>query len=95
MFTVIIIMFLGIAVGWLSKGRASAYIRRLITFLIWVLLFLLGVEVGGNSDVINSLGSLGVEAFVLAVAGVCGSAVLSWLLYVFVLRSVRRGGRRC
>ena len=86
MFTVIIIMFLGIAVGWLSKGRASAYIRRLITFLIWVLLFLLGVEVGTDPDVTGALGFLGVEAFVLAVAGVLGSSVLSWVLYKFVMR---------
>lgn len=95
MFTVISVMIVGLCVGLLLRHRCLVFVPRVITALIWLLLFLLGVEVGGNSDVINSLGSLGVEAFVLAVAGVCGSAVLSWLLYVFVLRSVRRGGRRC
>ena len=95
MFTVISVMIVGLCVGLLLRHRRLVFVPRVITVLIWLLLFLLGVEVGGNSDVINSLGSLGVEAFVLAVAGVCGGAVLSWLLYVFVLRSVRRGGRRC
>lgn len=84
MFTVIIIMCAGIVFGFLSRGRLSGFVRRVITVLIWSLLFLLGVEVGGNPRVVGALGSLGVEAFVVSVAGVLGSAVLAWLLYKYV-----------
>ena len=49
--------------------------------LIWILLFLLGVEVGVNPRVVGSLGSLGVEAAVIAVFAVLGCGVLCRLLF--------------
>ena len=49
--------------------------------LIWLLLFLLGVEVGGNPRIIQGIATLGAEALVLGVAGIVGSAVLAWTLW--------------
>lgn len=46
MFTVILIMLCGIVVGRLLRGRVLSFVPRVITFLIWLLLFLLGIEVG-------------------------------------------------
>lgn len=84
MFTVIVIMLAGVALGYVLKAGRFVYVRRIVTVLIWVLLFLLGVEVGGNPRVVSGIGRLGVEAVVIAVAGVLGSSVLAWLLYRFV-----------
>lgn len=51
---------------------------RLITYLIWLLLFLLGVEVGGNEQIIKALPTLGVEALLISVATVVGCCSLAW-----------------
>ena len=80
MFTVILVMLSGMLLGCLLRNRRMTFLPRVVMFLIWVLLFLLGVEVGANPEIIRNLKSLGVEAFVLAVAGTLGSAVLAWAL---------------
>jgi uncharacterized membrane protein YbjE (DUF340 family) len=68
MFTVIGIMFLGIGLGYLLRHSNLPGIQRVITLLIWLLLFLLGIEVGQNEQVIRSLPTLGLVALVIAVA---------------------------
>lgn len=90
MFTVILVMLSGMLLGRLLRNRRMTFLPRVVMFLIWVLLFLLGVEVGANPEIIRNLKSLGVEAFVLAVAGTLGSAVLAWALW----RCAERSGER-
>ena len=46
-----------------------------------MLLFLLGVEVGGDERIIRGIASLGVEAALVALAGVAGCALLCILLW--------------
>lgn len=81
MFTVILIMACGIALGWLLRRRRLPMLGKIINFFIWVLLFLLGVEVGGDERIVNGIASLGLEAAIIAVAGVAGSAVIALLLW--------------
>lgn len=90
MFTVILVMLSGMLLGRLLRNRRMAFLPRVVMFLIWVLLFLLGVEVGANPEIIRNLKSLGVEAFVLAVAGTLGSVVLAWALWRYAERSGER-----
>lgn len=81
MFTIILIMAAGIGIGWLLRNRKLKYLGKLTNALIWVLLFLLGVEVGSDERIIKGLATLGVEAVVISVAGIAGSALLSWWLW--------------
>lgn len=90
MFTVILVMLSGMLLGRLLRNRRMTFLPRVVMFLIWVLLFLLGVEVGANPEIIRNLKSLGVEAFVLAVAGTLGSAVQAWALWRYAERSGER-----
>ena len=57
MFTVIGLMLGGMAIGFLLRRQEFSWINKVITSLIWVLLFLLGVEVGGNRQIVEGLGS--------------------------------------
>ncbi|HEY5592616.1 MAG TPA: LysO family transporter [Paludibacter sp.] len=84
MFIVITCMLLGIAVGYLFRNRKIRFIHRIILTLIWLLLFLLGLEVGSNENVVRQFGTLGFEAFLLATAGTLGSVVFAWLLWLTV-----------
>lgn len=83
-------MFCGIGVGWLLRHRRVPFIGRVITLLIWALLFCLGIEVGMNPQVINRLSDLGLEALVLCLAGMAGSLALAWALWRVVLK--KKGG---
>lgn len=47
-FLIIGLMLCGVLTGYLFRKRKLNFIYRVITFLIWILLFLLGTEVGDN-----------------------------------------------
>ena len=81
MFTIILIMAAGIGIGWLLRGKKIPFLGNLTNFLIWVLLFLLGVEVGGDERIVKGIATLGVEAVAVAIAGVAGSCLLAWGLW--------------
>ena len=90
MFIVILFIFLGITAGYVLRTRIKSktagttvakWSSRLTTWLIWLLLFMLGIEVGGNEQIISALPTLGVEALVLSVFATLGSCALAWALW--------------
>lgn len=87
MFIVIAFMILGTVVGYIFRSNKLVNISKIITFIIWVLLFLLGVEVGTNPDIIAGLGTIGVEALIITVAAVLGSALVAILLWRYIKKS--------
>ena len=48
MLKIVMIMLCGIGTGYLLRNKKMSFIGRVITALIWVLLFLLGIEVGSE-----------------------------------------------
>ena len=81
MFTVIIFMLTGVLLGYLTRKWRMGWLGYTVNALIWVLLFLLGMEVGGNGDLMRSLPTLGLEAGLLATGATLGSAAAAWLLW--------------
>ena len=55
MFTIIGLMLTGMLLGYLLRKRSLHKIHTVITVLIWALLFILGIEVGGNEQIIKGL----------------------------------------
>ncbi|MDR3653981.1 MAG: LysO family transporter [Paludibacter sp.] len=84
MFVVISCMLTGIAVGYLIRRWKIRFIHGFILTFIWLLLFLLGLEVGANDIVIKQFGKLGFDAFILATGGTLGSVVAAWVLWLTV-----------
>ena len=74
----------GLIAGWCLRCRRFAWTGRLSVFLIWLLLFLLGLEAGGNRMVMQSLPSLGLEALGVAVVCAAGSCAAVWLLWMLI-----------
>ncbi len=81
MFIIVGIMLTGVLVGYLFRSKKLSWIQSLITLFIWILLFLLGVDVGENQTIINNLHTLGVEALCISVASVIGSASFALILW--------------
>ena len=65
MFIIIGIMLTGMLVGYLLRNKRLLWIHKIITLLIWTLLFLLGIDVGGNEAIIKGLHTLGLEAIII------------------------------
>ena len=84
MLVVIGIMLGGIIVGYLFRHASWKGLPTLITLFIWILLFLLGNEIGRDEQVVRSFHSLGMEAAMLTFAAVTGSTLCAWLLWMIV-----------
>lgn len=82
MFTIIGLMLTGMLLGYLLRKRNLSKIHKVITVLIWVLLFILGIEVGGNEQIIKGLHTIGLEAVILTIGGTLGSVIAAWALTV-------------
>lgn len=93
MITIISIMAAGILVGRFLRNRENRFLGRIITYLIWILLFLLGVEVGVNRTVVSQFTTLGAEAFILTVFGLAGSILFSWILWCFIAKRNKKEGK--
>lgn len=81
MFTIIELMLTGMLLGYFLRKRNLRKIHTIITVLIWVLLFILGIEVGGNEQIIKGLHTIGMEAVVLTLGGTLGSVIAAWALW--------------
>ncbi len=94
MLTVISIMLIGIVAGYLLRRHRITCISRVITVLIWALLFLLGVEVGSDSRIVQGLWSLGLRAVVISALCTLGSCAAAWALWRLIRRSPAASPRR-
>ena len=86
MFIIIGIMLTGMLLGFLLRNKRLSWIHKIITLLIWVLLFLLGIDVGGNEAIIKGLHTLGLEALIITLAAVIGSILCAWGLWYLLYK---------
>lgn len=90
MYIIIGLMLTGMLLGFLLRKQKLSGIHKVITVLIWLLLFLLGIEVGGNQEIINGLHTIGLEAIVITVAAVLGSVTAAWGLWYVLYKKNRK-----
>lgn len=75
------IMLCGMLAGRLLRGRLRPEaLRRWIFLAIMLLLFFLGIAVGGNAQLVRDLPHLGGAALTLALGGIGGTLVCALLL---------------
>ena len=89
MITVLLVMLSGIFIGF-AVNRFPRLLKindRLISGVIYVLLFLLGISVGLNKTIIQNLDKIGVQAIIITVGAISGSVFILWLLYKFMFKS--------
>ena len=82
----------GISFGFLVRNREKSLqiSNRVSSFLIFILLSLLGISFGRNKAVLGNLSVVGLQAIVLTFGGVIGSILVSLFIYRFFFK---RGGR--
>lgn len=93
MLIVISLLLGGIAAGYLLRRRGvGIWAGRAVTGLAWLLLFLLGIEAGGNEAVTSGLATLGLDALAIALFATGGSVAAAALLWRFASRGKQKGG---
>ena len=81
MFIILLCMFGGIISGYLLRKWKFTHINRIILTLVWLLLFMLGLELGLNDQVVTQFAQLGFEAFLIALFGTLGSVLAALFLW--------------
>ncbi|MDX9941678.1 MAG: LysO family transporter [Bacteroidales bacterium] len=92
MLEILVLMALGMLVGYILRGKQKAIsgIEKAILWSIFLLLFFLGLSIGGNEVIMASLPSLGLNALIITLGGVAGSIIAAWALWKLVFKKVRR-----
>ncbi len=65
----------------MRKTTHIKYVSSVISVIIVLLLFFLGVSVGANKEIVNSFANIGVDAFAIATACTIGSLLSAWFVY--------------
>lgn len=83
MVSILLVLAAGILFGllFINKPKLHQINTHLFNWAIYLLLFLLGISVGTNQEVIKSLGKIGYEAIAIAVGSIAGSVFLSGILF--------------
>lgn len=86
MIVVLLFLWMSAVLGYLFRRHPLRWIAPLTTYIIWILLFLLGIEVGSNQQLTASLGSLGIESAIAAGFMVAGSSMGASLFHRNITR---------
>ncbi len=92
MITVLVIMTAGILIGWLisNKEKLLKINSELTNWAIYLLLFLLGLSVGSNEEILTNFDRIGLQAIVITIFAVIGSILVSWLTYIIFFKKNER-----
>jgi len=72
---------LGVITGYIMRYKhLHIKIDNYLIFSVVVLLFLIGVNLGNNENVIKNIAVLGVQSFVLAITSIIGSAIIAYVI---------------
>ncbi len=84
MIKVLLIMIAGIVAGYLlrRKEKTIKWLNKSALYIIFLLLFFMGIAVGNNPTIMENLGTIGLKGLILSVFALLGSVMLAWLVYV-------------
>lgn len=82
MFSILLFMLAGVVLGYLFRHVVLFHkTEKTISITILFLLFFFGLNIGANRSLIHNFSSFGLQALLLAIAGLCGSLIMSWITY--------------
>lgn len=82
-------MTAGMVLGYFlrTKKNLLKLSNKSTLWIIFLLLFFMGVSVGSNSDVMNNLDTIGLRGLQMAIVTILGSVLLSWIVYILVFKT--------
>ena len=81
MLSIVATMITGIILGYLLRNKTfTRHTGRSISLTIFIMLFIMGLNIGSNEELISNLGKFGWQAAVISVSATCGSIFASWII---------------
>ena len=68
------------------RSRPMPWLGRFQTAALLLLIFTLGAELGANEEIVSSLGSIGLNAFVITITSMIGSMLAVHALRKYILK---------
>jgi uncharacterized membrane protein YbjE (DUF340 family) len=89
MLIILVLLVLGILLGRLLRNKSESLklIDRITTGSIYLLLFLLGIAIGSNKEIVSNLSNLGLTALLITAFSLAGSIFLSFIVYRIFFRN--------
>lgn len=82
MLNIILILLSGIIVGYFAKKLPQVkHVESVISLIIMLLLFFLGVSVGANEQVVTNFSIIGLDALLITFGATLGTILCAWLVY--------------
>ena len=79
------LLILGIVVGMVLRGHSGKWVSAVVMATVCILLFVMGVRVGLNEEIIGAIKSTGVISAILFVFGTGCCIILTWLFTKYVI----------
>ncbi len=87
MFKVLVILVIGFILGrQIRSEKAPTTLSRLLNIIIYVLLTVMGICVGGNKDIINNLSTIGLQSLIITIGAMAGSILFAFIIYRYIFK---------
>ena len=89
MWIIIILMVIGVLLGlMLTKiNYFNRFTEKTTSYIIYFLLFFMGLSVGTNPEIMNNIQELGFQALIITIFSILGSISLAWLVFKIFLKN--------
>lgn len=78
---ILLVLLTSILIGiTLRKYRMVRHLGKTATLTVWLLIFVFGISLGSNKEIVSDFGRMGITAVFVALMGVAGSVLASWAL---------------
>ena len=87
---ILVFILIGITAGYMLRNiKALKIVDRTITVTICTLLFILGLTVGGNHEMLKNIGIYGGQAFIICCAGLVGSILFTYIVSTLFFKDIK------
>lgn len=85
---VLLILIAGFGAGYLLRKKRPVIrlMDKATTWVVYLLLFLLGISVGLNDDIVHNFGEIGLQAVVISLASTVGSVLVCRLISPLIFK---------
>ncbi len=86
MWWIFLFFVVGIISGFFASEKVFSFSEKSVNLTVYFLLILLGINVGGNSLLMSSMKTIGLNALILAFGGIFGSTVFALIFEKLVFK---------
>lgn len=76
---ILLILLISVSIGMMLRTcRIVRHLGKTATLTVWLLIFVFGISLGSNKEIVSDFGRLGITSVIVALTGVAGSVLAAW-----------------